>query len=555
MSTSQQTTPQAASSAAAAQEFRTSGLVRLTKPQLVGTMLGLMLTMLLAALDQTIVGTAEPRIIASLSGFNRYPWVATMYMLSSTMAIPVAARLSDLYGRKSYFLGGAALFVGASALCGAAGNLSFTGLDGMNQLIVFRGLQGIGAGAIMGLVFTIVADIFAPAERGRYQGFFSGVWGASAIFGPTLGGWLTDHISWRATFYVNLPVGLIALAVTWFLFPDIHVHRGKRKLDWLGILTLTASIVPLLLALTWVTEYGWTSARVEGLLAWSIALLGVFLYVETKAAEPLIPLTLFHEPVISVCSVCIFVLGMGMFGVVIYFPLFMQGVLAVSATKSGTLLTPMMLGTVCGTFLGGQATYRLKGYKVPGIAGSVLTAVGMSAFAQMTPATPPSHVVFGMILSGLGMGLLMPTYTVAVQNVAPRHQMGAATASTTFFRAIGSTVGVAVFGSILLTNYHHDFAQAVPQGMPAEQLRFFQNPLMLAQVRPQMEAVFSRQAEGIALMQRLMASVRLGLVHGLHQIFLTSAIMMACALVLNVFLKSVPLRAHHDAPKMEPPAH
>jgi EmrB/QacA subfamily drug resistance transporter len=553
MSTSQTSAPP--SGAVAEIKFHTSGLVRLTKPQLVGTLLGLMLTMLLAALDQTIVGTAEPRIIASLSGFNRYPWVATTYMLCSTMAIPVSARLSDLYGRKWFFMGSAALFVAASGMCGAAGNLSFTGLDGMNQLILFRGLQGIGAGGIMALVFTIVADIFAPAERGRYQGFFSGVWGAAAIFGPTLGGWLTDHISWRATFYVNLPVGLLALGVTWFLFPEIHLNKGKRKLDWLGVLTLTLSIVPLLLALTWVTDFGWTSPRVEGLLLWSIALLGVFLCIETKAAEPLIPLTLFREPVISVCSVCIFVLGMGMFGVIIYFPLFMQGVLNVSATKSGTLLTPMMLGTVFGTFLGGQATYRMRGYKLPALVGAALSALGMVAFAMMTPATPPSQVILGMVLSGFGMGLLMPVYTVAVQNVAPRHQMGAATASTTFFRAIGSTVGVAVFGSILLQNYHRDFGRAVPAGTPPEQLGFFSNPLMLAQVRPQMEAVFARQADGLATMERLMAAVRLGLVHGLHQIFLTSAVMMFAALVLNIFLKSVPLRAHHEMPKAEPPAH
>lgn len=536
-------------------QFHTSGLVRLTKPQLVGTLLGLTLTMLLAALDQTIVGTAEPRIIASLSGFNRYPWVATAYMLCSTMSIPIAARLSDLYGRKWFFLGGAALFVFASALCGASGNLNFTGLDGMNQLIVFRGLQGIGAGVILALVFTIVGDVFAPAERGRYQGFFSGTWGCAAILGPTLGGWLTDHVSWRATFYVNLPVGLVALGVTYFLFPDIHVHKGRRALDWWGILTLTASIVPLLLALTWVTEYGWTSARVMGLLAWSVALLAVFIYVETKAIEPLIPLTLFREPVIRTCSICIFVLGMGMFGVIIYFPLFMQGVLNVSATQSGTLLTPMMLGTVTGTFLGGQATYRLKGYKVPGVLGSTLVVIGMTAFAQMTPATPHYRVVLGMVLAGLGMGLLMPVYTVAVQNVAPRHQMGAATASTTFFRTIGATMGVAVFGSILLTNYHRDFARAAPPGLSNEQLGFFSNPLMLAQVRPQMEAAFAHSAGGAALMEKLMGTVRLALVHGLHLIFVTSSIMMAVALVLNIFLKSVPLRSAHEAPKAEPPAH
>ncbi len=414
-------------------QLHTSGIVRLTRPQLVGTMIGLVLAMFLAALDQTIVGTAEPRIIASLSGFNRYPWVATAYMLTSTMVVPIIAKLSDLWGRKWFFLWGSALFVATSALCGASGHLNFLGLDGMNQLILFRALQGIGGGAIMGLIFTIIGDIFSPVERGRYQGFFSGVWGLAAIFGPTLGGWLTDHISWRATFYVNLPVGIIAIAAIYFEFPDIRPQTVRRVLDWAGVFTLLACMGPLLLAFTWVTEFGWGSGRVEALLALALTMLIAFLYAESKAVEPLIPLTLFKDPVIRVSSICIFVLGMGMFGMIIYLPLFMQGVLGVSATQSGTLMTPMLLGAVSGSFVGGQMTYRFRSYKVPGVLGSIVVTGGMSIFAFMDASTPPVHVVLGMILAGLGMGLLQPVYTVAVQNVAPRAQMGAATASTIFF--------------------------------------------------------------------------------------------------------------------------
>jgi EmrB/QacA subfamily drug resistance transporter len=543
------------STTAAEPQFHTSGIVRLTRAQLVGTMTGLVLAMLLAALDQTIVGTAEPRIIASLSGFNRYPWVATAYMLTSTIIVPIIAKLSDLFGRKWFFLWGSALFVGTSALCGASGEFTFLGLDGMNQLILFRGLQGIGAGSVMGLIFVIVGDIFSPAERGRYQGFFSGVWGFAAILGPTLGGWLTDHISWRATFYVNLPVGLIAIAAIYFEFPDIRPQGVRRSLDWAGVFTLIACMVPLLLAFTWVTDYGWGSVRVEGLLIFAIAMLGAFLYAETKAEEPLIPLTLFRDPVIRICSVCIFVLGMGMFGVIIYLPLFMQGVLGVSATESGALMTPMMLGAVTGSFLGGQLTYRLKGYKVPGMLGSVLVTCGMTIFAVMNASTPRLHVVFGMILAGLGMGLLQPVYTVAVQNVAPRAQMGAATASTIFFRAIGSTMGVAVFGSVLLTNYHAEFRRGIPAGAPPEGLRFFDNPLMLVQMRDQIEAIFSRSPNGLAVMQTMMGNVRGSLIHGLHLIFVSSACVMGGAVVLNMLLKSVPLRAHHHAPSIETAAH
>jgi EmrB/QacA subfamily drug resistance transporter len=536
-------------------QFHTSGIVRLTRPQLVGTMTGLVLAMFLAALDQTIVGTAEPRIIASLSGFNRYPWVATAYLLTSTLVVPIIAKLSDLWGRKWFFLWGSAVFVATSALCGASGNLNFLGIDGMNQLILFRGLQGIGGGAIIGLIFTIVGDIFSPAERGRYQGFFSGVWGLAAIFGPTAGGWLTDHVSWRATFYVNLPVGIIAIAAIYFEFPDIRPQAVRRVLDWAGVFTLLACMGPLLLAFTWVTEYGWGSGRVETLLGVAVVMLLAFLYSESKAVEPLIPLTLFHDPVIRVSSICMFVLGMGMFGMIIYLPLFMQGVLGVSATQSGTLMTPMMLGSVTGSFLGGQMTYRLRSYKVPGVLGSVLVTSGMTIFAVMDASTLRTHVVFGMILTGLGMGLLQPVYTVAVQNVAPRTQMGAATASTIFFRAIGSTVGVALFGSVLLTNYHAEFGRRLPPGVPQEGLKFFNNPLLLVQMRPQIEALFSRYPNGLDLMQTLMGNVRESLVHGLHLIFVSSACVMGGAVVLNLLLKNVPLRTHHQAPSAEPAIH
>lgn len=318
--------------AAAEPKFYTSGFVRLTRPQFIGTMAGLMLCLLLAALDQTIVGTAEPRIIASLSGFDRYPWVATTYLLTSTICLPVFAKLSDIYGRKWFFLLGALVFVASSALCGAAGKINFLAIDGMSQLIVFRGLQGLGAGIMFGLVFTIVGDIFSPIERGKYQGLFASVFGAASIFGPTLGGWLTDHLSWRWCFYVNLPVGVIAIAAIYLEFPNFKPHGARRIIDWLGVFTLAACLIPLLLALTWVTDFGWSAPRVESLLFAAAAMLAAFLFVETRAPEPLLPLSLFRDPIIRICSLANFIVGIGMFGVIIYLPLYMQGVLGVSAT-------------------------------------------------------------------------------------------------------------------------------------------------------------------------------------------------------------------------------
>src|SRR6202158_5544493 len=266
------------------------GLHNLTKRQLVGTLAGLLLTLLLAALDQTIVGTAMPRIISQLNGFDRYPWVTTAYLLTSTIAVPIFAKLSDIYGRKWFFLAGTVVFVVASAFCGGAGQIPWIPGDGMMQLIVFRGIQGLGAGMIVGLLFTIIGDIFAPAERAKFQGLFAAVWGLASIFGPTLGGWITDQFSWRWTFWVNLPVGILAAGAILVEFPYFRPHGIRRQIDWWGVLTLSSCLVPLLLALTWVTNYGWTSQRVLTLLIASGLMLAAFLAAEHRAAEPLLPL-------------------------------------------------------------------------------------------------------------------------------------------------------------------------------------------------------------------------------------------------------------------------
>jgi EmrB/QacA subfamily drug resistance transporter len=533
--------------------FRTSGLIQLTRPQLVGTMAGLMLSVLLASIDQTIVGTAEPRIIAQLSGFDRYPWVSTVYLLTSTLAVPIFAKLSDIYGRKYFFLGGAAMFVLMSALCGASGKFTFLPIDGMSQLIISRGLQGIGGGVMMGLAFTIIGDIFSPAERGKYGGLFAATYGFASIVGPTLGGWLTDHVSWRAAFYVNLPVGILAIAAIYLYFPFWHPQGVKKSIDLAGAFTLIAGIVPLLLALTWVTDYGWASVRVESLLALALAMLAAFLYSESRAAEPLMPLVLFRNPTVSICSVAVFVLGMGMFGVIIYLPLFMQSVMGVSATQSGNLLTPLLMGSVVGSIATGQLNLHLRMYKPQAVAGSALVAAGMILFARMDGSTARAEVIRDMIIAGFGMGLLMPVYTVAVQNAVAREHMGAASALPTFFRSIGSTVGVAIFGSVLLTNYHSDFANSIPAGTPRSVLKSFSNPLMLAQIRPQLDSAFAAYPNGLSLLHTLLANVRTALLHGLQLIFVSSAAVMTAAILLNVMLKNVRLR--HRIQDPEPPPH
>jgi EmrB/QacA subfamily drug resistance transporter len=531
--------------------YHTSGVVRLTRTQLIGTMVGLVLTMLLSALDQTIIGTAEPRIIATLSGFNRYPWVATAYLLMSTLSIPILGKLSDIYGRKPLFMVAAILFVGSSALCGAAGAVPIP-LDGMNQLILFRGLQGIGAGGIMGLIFTILGDIFSPQERGQYQGFFSAVWGFASILGPTTGGWLTDHVSWRACFYVNVPIGIAAITALYFELPSIKTRSVRRHIDWAGFATLTAALIPLLLALTWATDYGWRSLRVESLLATSVVFGCAFIYTQGRALEPLMPLSLFRNSVVSLCSICVFVLGMGMFGIIIYLPLYMQGVMGVSATQSGNLIMPLLLGAVVGTAFVGQAMTRFGRYKHWAVLGAVFVAGGMTTFAFITPFTSRTVVILGMIVCGLGWGLLAPIYLVAVQNVAPVDHMGAATAVIVFSRSIGATVGVAVFGSVMLTHYHRDFAIVAAQ-LPDNLVGLFANPVLLMQMRPQLQATLGGTSGGLQLMQRSFEGVRSALGTGLHLMFVASAVLMVLSIVLHATLRDLRLKGHHATTLEEMP--
>jgi EmrB/QacA subfamily drug resistance transporter len=524
--------------ASGAQSFQT-----LPKRQLVWTIIGLQLTLLLAALDGTIVGTAMPSIIGQLQGFDRYAWVTTAYMLTSTIAVPIFGKLSDIYGRKWIFLGGAISFVIASALCGAAGYLPLP-IDGMNQLILFRGLQGLASGVILGLTFTVVGDLFPPSERGKYQGLFAAVWGLSSVFGPTLGGWLTDGPGWRWVFYVNLPVGILAISVLWVAFPNIKPQGVRRVIDWLGAGTLIACLVPLLLALTWVTDYGWTSPRVLGLLALSAIMLPAFIFSESRAIEPLMPLSLFKNSIVALSSVSLLITGLGMFGAILFLPLFMQSVIGVSATRSGSLLTPMMLMVSFGSIASGQIVSRMGRYKWLAIFGMAMMACGMALMAGMGTDTTQAITVRNMIIVGAGLGLVMPLYTLIVQNAVPQSQLGVATASTQFFRSIGGTLGAAIFGSIMLSRYRENFDASLPQGVPAALQEPFRNPLQLAQIRSQLEAAFAQvpNGQGQALLDHLFLNVRDSLVYALNGVFLIAAIVVAAAGVLNFALREIPLR-------------
>lgn len=527
---------------------KTAGQSKMKKSHPWGAIFGLQATLLLSALDQTIVSTAMPRIIADLSGFDRYAWVTTAYLVTSTASLPVFGKLSDMFGRKVFLLSGALLFVLASVLCGFAGLLPAWLGDGMTQLIAFRALQGIAGGLIMALTFASIADLFPPAERGKYQGLFSAVFGLASVLGPIIGGWLTDTLTWRWIFFVNVPVGALALTALYFGYPA-HVRQkaSEASIDVGGVLTLVSWVVPLLLALTWVPISGLTSPPV--LIAAAIAAIAfaAFIAVEAGAREPIIPLTLFQNKIIAVSCITLFIVGVAMFGSILFLPLLLQGALSMSASKAGSLMTPMMLAMTAFSVVSGQVISRVGKYKAVAFAGLMLLAVGL--YLLTTVSGDSELLVIGkLLIVGGGLGLLMPVYTLAVQNAVPHAMVGVATSTTQFFRSIGGTLGAALFGSIMLDRYHDLFIARLPSHIPAQVVQAFMNPLRLTETG---EAARALTGISDSMKSALFANMQSALVQSIDTIFFVGMALVLSAVVVNIFLQEIPLRKHFDHP---PPA-
>lgn len=447
----------------------------LSRGRLFSILIGVILGMLLAALDQTIVGTALPRIVANLGGLDHYAWVVTAYLLASTVSIPIWGKLSDIYGRRTFFILGMVIFLIGSALAGTSQN--------MTQLIIYRSIQGLGAGAMMPIAMAIIGDIFPPAERGKWQGLIVAVFGLASIVGPTLGGWITDNWGWRWVFYVNMPVGVVAILTAGIVMPKIVIRR-QHIIDYLGVVTLIAGAVPLLLAFSWAgTQYAWGSWQVIGSFIFSAVMLVIFVLVELRAAEPIISPQLFKNSIFTISTIAMFLVSAGMFGAILYLPLFVQGVLGNSATDSGVVLTPLMLGFMFSSIVGGQLLSRTGRYKILAIIGFIVAAIGMFMLSRMTPTTTQGEVVRNMLVTGLGIGVMMSLFTIVVQNAFPYRQLGEVTASLTFFRSIGSTMGVAVMGTIMTNGFQNAMQSNIPATLkrivPADRLAQLENPQLL----------------------------------------------------------------------------
>lgn len=531
------------------------GLRSLPRKQVVFTFAGVMLAMFLSSLDQTVVGTAMPRIISDLGGFNRYTWVTTAYIITSAVAIPITGKLIDMYGRKLFYISGLIVFILSSILCG----LSNT----MTQIILFRGIQGIGAGIMIANAFTVIGDLFPPRERGKYQGYMSGLFGLSSIIGPTLGGFITDTLSWHWVFFVNVPLGILIVFLFIFFFPNIRPDDLKHTVDYPGLTALILAVVPAMLALSWGgVEYPWDSQQIIGMFIFSAIMLVIFILIERRSPEPIVPLSLFRNRIVAVSEVVIFFTGMGMFGGIIFIPLFFQGVLGLTATASGNFLTPMMLGMVVGSFISGQLLSRAGGhYRIQGAIGIAIMGAGTALLSMMTVDTSYVTAVRNIVITGFGLGITFPLYTIAIQNAVPYNLLGVATSSSAFFRSIGGSVGLAIFGSIMSNRFASELFAKTPDAIkaiiPPEQLdALSHNPqaLFSPEVQSQLRTALEQLPQGTALFQQMLEVLRQALDSALSQVFLIGFLIIVIAFVVNFFIKEIPLRKQHvlvDHPSAE----
>ena len=502
---------------------------------------GVMLALLLAALDQTIVGTAMPRIVGELQGLDYYAWVTTAYLVTSTVTIPISGKLGDLFGRKPFLLAGMIGFVAASALCGAA--------QDMLMLVLFRGIQGLFGGMLFASVFTVIGDLYPPERRGKIQGAFGAVFGLSSVVGPAVGGYITDNLSWRWIFEVNIPVGVLAVTVVVLALPYVRSKASWRDIDFLGSALLTAGLVPLLIALSITRDHAWTSWQVLGLIGFALVMLAGFIWEETRAKEPIVPLHLFKNPTFAISMLVGFLTAFGMFGTIIFVPLVFQGVLGVSVTNSGLLITPMMVGLIGASIVTGQLMTRIRYYRFIGTAGIALMIAGMFLLTTVTTSSRQWEVTRDLVVVGLGLGATFPLYLTVLQSALPRQYLGVASSQIQFWRNVGGTVSTAVMGSLLARLLPDKIAAQIgslhlpPQvagqfkgvtGGGSPQQVF--DPVKLAATRAALPAQFQ------PVFDQVMHAVRVGLSQALHDIFLYSAGILVLALVATVFLKEVPLR-------------
>ncbi|GAA2156466.1 EmrB/QacA subfamily drug resistance transporter [Humibacillus xanthopallidus] len=507
--------------ASSATSAKAPGLDRPTRNIFIALMLG----MLVASISQTIVGPAMPRIVAELGGIDHYSWLATAAMLVSAITVPIVGKMSDLYGRRGFYLGGLVVFMAGSVLAGFAQNFWW--------LIAARAIQGIGMGTLMPLSQTIIGDIIPPRQRGKYQGLMGGVFGLSSILGPLVGGFVTDNWGWRYLFFITLPVGVVAFfGISRFL----HLEHTPREtvIDRAGIGLLSMTLILLLVPTSLGgTTLAWGSPAILGMYAAGIVALIAFIAVERRAVEPVLPLRLFKSSLFTLSNIAAFMVSVMMFGAMIYLPVYAQGVLGASATNSGLILMPMSVAMIGLSIISGLVITKTGRYKLQTIAGILIMGVGFWLLTQLHYGSSQLDLTLSMIVFGIGLGMALQVFTLIIQNSSQRKDLGVATASTQFFRNVGSTVGTAVFGTIMTSGLAGNIASHLPASVVEQMQASGQqvsagsvlDPAALAKLPPQ-----------------IATGVQQGLADSLHTVFVWGLVPFALALLAALFIKEVPLR-------------
>lgn len=529
-------------------------LHHLAKRQKVIVMLAVMSGLFLAALDQTIVGTALPKILTEFNALDKLSWVVTAYLLTSTIAVPISGKLSDLFGRRRLLLIGIVVFVLASMLSGVAQNI--------DQLIAYRALQGVGAGILMANAFAIIGDLFDARERGKWQGIFGAVFGLSSLVGPLLGGFLTDGhtilsltTSWRWTFFINVPVGAVAFGLIARYMPTIIDRTTKPVIDYLGAGLLAVGLACLVLAtsLGGTNGWAWGSAQIIGLFVGAAAFLTAFVFAEHKAKDPILPLRFFKSQIFNLVSIMFLLFGMAFFGAIIYIPTFAQLVLNFSATNSGVILLPMVAALTVGSIVVGQVINKTGKYKIFIVAGLAMATIGVFTLTSLSPESNYLDLAWRMAVAGIGLGMAMPVFSLAVQNALPQKDLGAATSSTQLFRSIGGTVGLAIMGG-LLNNFLSDKLKDIhnePFVQAAQFSNFDANTLqrvLSPQAQDAIKGQLHNQPQALDAFSHFVHTLQMALSGSITQVFLISAVVMGVAFLISFLVKEVPLRHHKEVP-------
>jgi EmrB/QacA subfamily drug resistance transporter len=509
-----------------------SGENGFTHKQILVIMSGLMLGMFLASLDQTIVSTALPTIVGDFHRSDLLSWVITAYLLASTASTPLWGKAGDLYGRKRVFQLAIVVFLIGSALCGASQN--------MYELIGFRGLQGIGGGGLISLVFAIIGDVIPPRQRGRYQGYFGAVFGLSSVIGPLAGGFAVDSLSWRYIFYINLPLGIAALIVTNRV---LHLPKVKRQvlIDWWGALLLVAGVSCILLGTqSGGTDYPWGSWQIVGLFALGVVLLAGFAVREKLAKEPILPLELFKMQIFTVANIISFVSGVAMFGALAFLPQYLQLVHGVSATESGLLLLPLLVGLLVMSIGSGRYISRTGNYRWFPLAGTILVTVGLVLLTRLGAHTSLAIVGLDILIFGAGLGLFMQVLTLVVQNAVPMRLMGVGTSSVTFFRSMGGAIGASALGAVLTARIAYEFPRYLPKATLAS------GSDSVSQLIQSPDAVNALKQSNPALHEGIIQAYA----HAIDRLFLIAVPVSIVSVIVALFVKQVRLRG--GAPEAKP---